>query len=119
MHNSITFIILVTDVTEALGPTHYVPKSVSKPIAGIEEALSRPAGLTNALLPHAQSTAANAGTLFAYGIDVFHRGTNLTEPGGYRYVVTSCFRRADNKQIGYTAWPFHSTKPWHLSLIHI
>ena len=77
VRNSITFIILVTDVTEDLGPTHYVPKSLSEPVAGIEEALSRPEGLTNALLPHSHSTASRAGTLFAYGMDVFHRGTNL------------------------------------------
>jgi len=118
IHNSITFIILVTDVTEALGPTHYVPKRLSKPIAGIEEALSKPTGLTKRLLPHSHSTAASAGTLFAYGIDVFHRGTNLVAPGGYRYVVTSCFKRADNTQIGYSAWPFHSGKPWSNLLNH-
>jgi len=118
IHNSITFIILVTDVTEDLGPTHYVPKSLSQPIAGIEEALSRPENLTKALLPHSHSTAAGAGALFAYGIDVFHRGTNLIAPEGFRYVVTSCFRRTDNTQIGYSAWPFHSTKPWHNLINH-
>ena len=53
-----------------------------------------------------------SGTLLAYGIDVFHRGTNLTEPGGYRYAMTSCFKKAGNDSIGYTSWPWHFTKPW-------
>lgn len=116
--NSITFIILVTDVTEAHGPTHYVPQSLSAPIAGIEEALTQPPGLTESLLPHARSTAGSAGTLFAYGIDVYHRGTNLTLPGGHRYVVTACFKRADNQQIDYCAWPYHTRKPWQNVFAH-
>lgn len=110
--NSITFIVLVSDVTEAHGPTHYVPKSSSEPIASATASLNGGPELTAALLPHSVSTAAPAGTLFAYGIDVYHRATNLSAPEGYRYVVTSCFKRADNVQIGYMAWPFHSHQPW-------
>jgi len=112
VRNSITFIILVSDVTEAHGPTHYVPKSLSAPVADITATLSQGSELTTALLPHSRSTAASAGALFAYGIDVFHRATNITEPQGHRYVMTSCFKRADNLQIGYMAWPFHSHQPW-------
>ena len=54
----------------------------------------------------------------AYGIDVFHRGTNLTEPGGYRYAMTACFKKAGNDAIGYTAWPWHFAKPWHIIFEH-
>lgn len=116
--NSITFIILVSDVTEGHGPTHYVPKTLSAPIAGIEEALTRPAGLTESLLPLSRSTAGAAGTLFAYGIDVYHRGTNLTAAHGHRYVVTACFKRADNLQIDYCAWPYHTRQPWQKLFAH-
>ena len=51
--------------------------------------------------------------LFGFGIDVFHRGTNLTEPNGYRYAMTSALKKAGNDAIGYTAWPWHFNKPWH------
>lgn len=110
--NSITFIILISDVTEAHGPTHYVPKSLSEPIADFTASLSHGPELTTQLLPYARSTAGLSGTLFVYGIDVFHRATNITAPEGFRYVMTSCFKRADNTQIGYMAWPFHSHQPW-------
>jgi len=110
--NSITFIVLVSDVSEAHGPTHYVPKSLSDPLAEVTASLTDGPDVTATLLPHSHSTAAPAGALFAYGIDVFHRATNITAPQGYRYVVTSCFKRADNTQIGYMAWPFHSHQPW-------
>ena len=64
------------------------------------------------LMKFERSAAGPAGTLLAYGIDVFHRGTNLTEPNGFRYAMTSCFKKAGNDAIGYTAWP------WHFSISH-
>ena len=27
--------------------------------------------------------------------------------------MTSCFKKAGNDAIGYTAWPWHFNKPWH------
>ena len=27
--------------------------------------------------------------------------------------MTACFKKAGNDSIGYTAWPWHFTKPWH------
>ena len=27
--------------------------------------------------------------------------------------MTSCFKKAGNDAIGYTAWPWHFTKPWN------
>ena len=54
------------------------------------------------------------GTIFAYGIDIFHRATNITKSGAYRYAVTSCFKKAGNDKIGFTAWPYHQQKPWRI-----
>ncbi|HEY9219097.1 MAG TPA: phytanoyl-CoA dioxygenase family protein [Phenylobacterium sp.] len=113
--NTMTFFCYFSDVTEAHGPMHYVPKSDSERIAGPEATLGDPgrqAELHRRLAPFARSTAAPAGSLFAYGIDIYHRGTNLTAPQGRRFAVTSCFKRRDDPTIGYTAWPFHHTKPW-------
>lgn len=113
--NSITFIIYFTEVTEAHGPTHYVKRSDSKNFDGLKRFLQHREDLSHQqeLKKFERSSAGPAGTLLAYGIDVFHRGTNLTAPGGFRYAVTSCFKKAGNDAIGYTAWPWHFGKPWH------
>lgn len=119
--NSVTIICYFSDVTEAHGPMHYVPKSDSDPIAGPEATFilgEAEAELHHRLAPFARSTAAPAGSVFAYGIDLYHRGTNLTAPGGYRYAVMTCFKRRDDATIGYTAWPFHHTQPWRNVIEH-
>ena len=112
--NSITFIIYFTDVTEEHGPTHYVNRTESNGFEGMRRFLKNREDIEHQkeLRKFERSAAGPAGTLLAYGIDVFHRGTNLTESGGYRYAMTSCFKKAGNDSIGYTAWPWHFTKPW-------
>ena len=118
--NSITFIIYFTDVSEAHGPTHYVKRTDSDSLNGKERFLENREDLKyqKELSKFELSAAGPAGTLLAYGIDVFHRGTNLTEPGGYRYAMTACFKKAGNDAIGYTAWPWHFAKPWDIIFEH-
>lgn len=45
-----------------------------------------------------------AGTVIAYRIDTFHRGTNLTERGGSRFTVHTNFRTASADWITRRAW---------------
>ena len=116
--NSVTFILIFSDVTEAHGPTHYVTRRDAEKIAGPEATLSGDPALQTALRRHERSAAAPAGSLFVYGIDIFHRGTNLTAPGGHRYVMTVCFKSAKNTAINFTAWPFHHTRPWQRIFDH-
>lgn len=113
--NSITFIIYFTEVSELLGPTHYVNRTDSKGFEGMKRFLKDREDIQHQkeLTKFERSAAGPAGSLLAYGIDVFHRGTNLTKPGGYRYAMTSCFKKAGNDSIGYTAWPWHFAKPWN------
>jgi hypothetical protein len=114
--NSVTILCYFTDVSEAHGPAHYVTRPDSAKVARPEDSLSgdaqAQARLQAALLPYERSTAAPAGSVFPYSIDVYHRGTNLTEPGGRRYAVMSCFKAAGDESIGYHAWQYHHTRPW-------
>jgi hypothetical protein len=113
--NSVTIMCYFTDVTEGHGPMHYVPKPDSDPIAGPEATMGWPpeqSALHAKLAPYGRSTAAPAGSIFPYSIDLFHRGTNLTAPGGRRFAVTACFKRRGDDTIGYHAWPFHHMQPW-------
>jgi hypothetical protein len=119
--NSVVIMSYFTDVTEAHGPMHYVPRPDSDPIAGPEATLGSPqdqAALHHRLAPFARSTAAPAGSIFPYTIDLYHRGTNLTAPQGHRYAVTACFKRRGDDTIGYHAWPFHLAKPWRRIFAH-
>jgi hypothetical protein len=114
--NSVTILCYFTDVTEAHGPAHYVSRTDAAKVAGPEASLSRDpvahARLQQDLVAYDRSTAAPAGSVFPYTIDVYHRGTNLTAPQGRRYALMSCFKAAGNDAIAFTAWAFHHMKPW-------
>lgn len=114
--NCVTILCYFTDVSEAHGPAHYVPRPASEGVAGPEASLNRDpaaqAELQARLAPLGKSTAGPAGSIFPYTIDIYHRGTNLTAPGGRRYALMSCFKAAGNDAIGFHAWPVHHTAPW-------
>jgi len=120
--NAVTIMCYFTDVSEAHGPMHYVPRTDSAAIATAQTSLdytsAHQAKLQKMLAPYARSSASPAGSIVVYGIDVFHRGTNLTAPRGRRFALTACFRRADNDAIGYHAWPFHHLAPYHRIFEH-
>ena len=133
---TINFMIYVTDVTDDLGAIRYVPNPLATEILGplrpvLPEETDGAEGLTReaisfnqthatgfahpkqmALKAVERSGAAPAGSIVAYGVDVYHRGANLTRPGGWRYTITASFKAAGNDQIGWMAWPFHFLKPW-------
>lgn len=132
--NSITILCYFTDVSEGHGPMHYVPRSESAGVAGPEgtmgvayiprggdtasaESAARGSAsdwhaMQAALRDRARTSAGPAGSIFPYSIDVFHRGTNMTVPGGRRYAVMTCFKAAGNEKIGFHSWAFHHMKPW-------
>jgi hypothetical protein len=114
--NSVTILCYFTDVTDAHGPMRYVRRPDSLTVADPEDSLSRDPeahqSLQQALAPLERSSAAGAGAVFPYAIDVYHRGSNLTAPGGRRYALMTCFKRAGDESIGFHAWAFHHTQPW-------
>jgi len=115
--NSITILCYFSDVTAAHGAMHYVARTDSAKVAGPEDTLNQDpaaqAKLQAALLPYARSSASPAGSIVPYGIDVYHRGTNMTAPGGHRYAVMVCYKAANDNAIAFHAWPFHHKEPWH------
>jgi hypothetical protein len=114
--NSITILCYFTEVTDAHGPAHFVTRPDSDQICGPEMTLSMDPDvqkrLQAGLRQRARSSAGPAGTIFPYTIDVYHRGTNMTAPGGRRYAVMSCFKKAQNDSIAFTAWAHSHMKPW-------
>ena len=112
--NSVTYILLFSDVNEAHGPTHYVTRPDSLKVAGPEATMSGDPALQEKLRPYERSAAGSAGSLFVYGIDIWHRGTNLVAPGGHRYVMTVTYRARTNTSINHTVWPIQHMKPWRI-----
>ena len=122
VHNSVTILCYFSDVTEAHGAMHYVSRRNSNKVGGPEATLNTdPAAqqsLQQQLLTYEESSAAPAGSIVPYGIDIYHRGTNMTLPGAHRYAVMACYKRAGNDAIGYHAWPYHHLEPWHRVFDH-
>lgn len=120
--NSVTILCYFSDVSEAHGPAHYVTRTDSAKITGPEGTLSTDrevqSRLQDKLKYHARSSAAPAGSILPYSIDIYHRGTNMTAPHGHRYAVMACFKAAGDESIGYHAWQFHHLKPWRRIFEH-
>ena len=115
---TINCMIYFTDVTDELGAIHYVPLSASNEVCGAERDPFGPEEVQAPLKAVERSGAGPAGSIFAYGIDVYHRGTNLTLPGGVRYTLTASFKAAGNDMIGWSAWPVSFMRPWHIFFEH-
>ena len=116
LDRTINFMIYLTDVTDEHGAIHYVPVPESDPVTGPmrPQFAGEADGYEAQLRAIERSGAAPAGSVFAYGIDVFHRGTNLTLPNAHRFTVTASYKAAGNDQIGWSAWPRFFREPWHL-----
>lgn len=115
---TINMMIYFTDVTDRHGAIHYVTQSDSDKVTGADRPMYPNDGQQQALKRLERSGAGPAGSVFAYGIDVYHRGTNLTAAGGRRFTLTASYKAAGNDQIGWSAWPHSFFKPWHLIIEH-
>jgi hypothetical protein len=112
--NSVTILCYFSDVSDAHGAMHYVTRPDSAKVTTPEATLdfAAQAQRHQALAAYERSSASPAGSIVPYGIDIYHRGTNLTVPDGARYAVMACFKAAGNDAIGFHAWPFHHMRPW-------
>jgi hypothetical protein len=114
--NSVPILCYFSEVSEAHGPAHFVTRPNAERAGAPPEATLSTGGenarLQDALRPYERSSAGPAGSIFPYGIDIYHRGTNLTAPGGHRFALMACYRAASNDSVQFHAWPFHFRQPW-------
>ncbi len=120
--SSVTILCYFTDVSEAHGPAHYVTRPDSDGVADVIDMFvtddDEIARMQAALMSVSRSTASPAGSIFPYRIDVFHRGTNMTEPNGRRYAVMACFKRAGDDAVANHSWASDHHKPWSKVFAH-
>lgn len=111
-YGTMNFIIYFTDVTPTRGALSYVSRSVAK-AAGVGDTRNPPTPEQILLHKHEQLAVVPANTLLLYDSDTYHRGINLTEPGGHRYSMTVSYRARDFETMGGNEWSRNGDHtPW-------
>lgn len=121
-YQQLEMFVYLVDVPEDLGPPHLVPRAHTRDLAakpnwyphegtGQDEfvAPARPH-----LYDREVSAAGPAGTVVAFEMGTFHRGTGMTRPGGARYSMHLNYRRAECEWAQRHAWADRSHEPaWY------
>ena len=109
---TVNYVIYLTDVTHAHGALAYVPRTLAKTL--VEGDWRNPrSDAQRKLLDAERIVETPAGGLLIYDTDVYHRGTNLTAPGGHRYSMTVSYRAADFTAMGGNEWARNGQNaPW-------
>ena len=101
--------LYLSDVDEGSAPTHLVSVRDS-----VGRATTVPLVMPNGdpeLYAAERPAAGPRGSLLAYRPDVFHRGVNLTAPGGARFLLNVSFKLAGHDWIGYHTAQSRATSP--------
>jgi hypothetical protein len=115
--NQVEMFLYLNDVTLDLGPPSLVPAHIAPTFPAIPNWYPRAAGHRDdehpawvspqgcpELYQHEVRADGPAGTVVAYRIETFHRGTEVTAPRGARYTIHVNFRAADCDWITRRAW---------------
>lgn len=104
--------VYLSDVTDAHGAIHLVPRRFTQHLPIFPHAYSRDEAPD--LYAAEVSGAGPAGTVVAYSVDTFHRATAMTAPRGARYTLMANFRRAANEWMTRQSWGDASFSPaWY------
>lgn len=119
--------VYLSDVPLELGPPSYVPRRYTQdmpalpnwypPVDGARDE-HEPRWVSPRGRPDLYEVEVRApgptGTVVAYRIETFHRGTALRAPRGARYTVHTNFRCADAEWVGRRSWiDVALTRSWH------
>jgi hypothetical protein len=112
----VNYVIYLTDVTKARGVLSYVPRSRSAELRESDVQYPPPA-MQRELVSFERLAEGPAGSLLIYDTNVYHRGTNLSEPGAHRYTMTVSYRALRSEMIGGNEWARDgNNKPWRALL---
>ncbi|MCP2317848.1 Phytanoyl-CoA dioxygenase (PhyH) [Nocardia amikacinitolerans] len=117
--------VFLDDVPEELGPPHLVSRTHTSDIDATPnwfpdgESGRDPAARFRGpgrpdLYEREISAAGPAGTVVAFELGTFHRGTGMARPGGARFSMHLGYRRADNEWGQRYGWALRSHEPaWY------
>ena len=97
--------IYATDVANAHGAIHYVPRPEGDEICGALRPPNPDSRQQKALRKIERPGIGPIGSIFAYSTDVYHRATNLTAENGHRYTVFAGYKAARNSSVIGNPWP--------------
>ena len=93
--------LFLSDIDEGDGPTYVVSRSDSE---GLDLDGDHTRERDPELYAKEHKATGVRGSFLAYRNDVFHRGSEMTKPGGSRFLFNLSYRRADHDWIGFHAW---------------
>ncbi len=108
----LTTFTLLSDVTDADGPTKVVPRSV-----GDRHGLTPLHLGVGDLAEHERSVVGPAGSLFLYTSDVLHRGSAMTGERRSRFVLLADYAARGNPWMGKVSWPGRALQPGFAELM--
>ena len=108
---SVNYLLYLSDVTEEDGPFCYVSKKDSNKILG-HRCLAVNKTNYGALVEKEKTVVAPAGTVIAYTLDTFHRGTDLIGSNSYRYSMSISYKSNGNDSIGFHVWQVTPARNW-------
>jgi hypothetical protein len=108
-------ILYYVDVTPDLGPTHVVSRDLTADVPLVPYIRSR--SQYPELYELERPVLVPAGSLVAYDLRTFHRGSAMKRPQGVRFSHHIAYRRADAHWVGYMYWANHGlVESWQLLL---
>jgi len=113
-HRQMTTFILLSDVTEADGPTKVVPQKYGKAVPVVPSQLQK-----GEMFDKEVSVTGKAGTLFIYKTDVLHRGSNFTAPERSRFALLVDFMPRGLAWTGKMAWPDRVSAHWNDAMVRM
>jgi hypothetical protein len=107
-----TSFILLSDVTDADGPTKVVPRSI-----GDREPMIPALVESGRFADEEVDVIGPAGTLFSYTTDVFHRGSAMTGRDRARFVLLADYSARGSPWMGKMSWPNSGNQPAWVDMI--
>lgn len=111
-HRQLQVFIYLSDVNERNGPTFLVDRPLTRniPLEPSELEPSRYGDIYRSEVP----ALGPAGSLLAWGPDVFHRGSAFKDPLAARYMLMVSFCSVSSTWMGYSSWPrrAHHNTDW-------
>ena len=101
--------VYLSDVTDGHAPTHLVRLADSRGRSTTVWGVMPKQGAELYAAEH--SAPGVRGSVLVYRADVFHRGVDLTEPGGARFLMGVSFKGAGQDWIGFDAPQSRATSP--------
>lgn len=108
-YRQLEMFVYLGDLPEDLGPPHFVSRTLTADLPPLPHGYER--GVRPDLYQQEASGAGPAGTVAAYSVDTFHRGTEVRAVRGARYTLMSNFRPAPHEWMTRHGWGDRSFEP--------